>query len=156
MDNKRDRQDFKLPPGFPVSAGQRGFAMPSTAIDMQPWLTLTGATTVDVIMPAHRWLDGSMVDAYRMDVRITDLGSTVALLLESSPVQEGPWTTVASYTGATATTLLVSSEGGSAKFSRFLRWRLDTSSAGAWNICFMLRATPERGAPAAPRTPRKP
>jgi len=111
-------------------------------IRFQPWLTLeTGGTAVarEVIQPASQWLAGAHVPTYHMQIQVSYLAGCT-LYLESSPTPEGPWAEVTSFAAYTDTMVVISSEGGSAKFSGYVRWRV--AGTAPWQACFQLKATP--------------
>jgi hypothetical protein len=98
------------------------------------------ATADEVIQMRSKWLDGSRVPGYLVFVEILG-NSNGKLSLQTSMGEEGPWKEVAAYTGTTATTVLVSSEGDAALLAGMLRWKM-TGTAADWKVCFRLQATP--------------
>ena len=140
-------------PGQPCGAGlaPRGGASP--LITVQPWTTVVGtSTTGDVIQPFDRWLNGEALAAYHLSVRIIE-STQCTLVLESSARVEGPWSSIVTYTTEADTTILVSSEVASQKFSKYIRWRLQPNAA-AWSTCFQIRGVRGNAAPNLLRTPR--
>jgi hypothetical protein len=123
-----------------------------TAIKFQPLITIEGASAMDVIPPSSQWLRGETVSTYHLKVEIPYL-SSATLYLESAPTAEGPWTEVTSFTAQTSTMVVISSEGGAARFTNLVRWKL--SGSGAWGACFRLRATPGISVVEKPAAPRK-
>jgi len=78
-----------------------------------------------------------------------------SLLLESAPAVEGPWTQISSYDAAADNAIVLSSEGGTKKFSNLVRWRINPTAAGAWNICFKIKATASGAKMSRVRAPRR-
>jgi len=112
-------------------------------IKFQRWLNIetgTGAgSPYEVIQPWSGWLRGDSVSTYHLKIQISYLNACT-LYIESSTTPEGPWTTVLSYTEQTDVMAVISSEGGSAKFSSYVRWRI--SGNAPYQICFQLEAVP--------------
>ena len=106
----------------------------------QPWLTVYGtAAATEVLQPCREWLDGVDYTTYHMQVQVLTV-TNATLVIESATSREGPWNTATSFTGTTDTTIVLSSEGGgSNNFSRYIRWKLETS--GTWEVCFQLLFT---------------
>jgi len=112
-------------------------------LKFQPWTNLEVATGAgspyEFIQPRSGWLNGEQVTTYHMKVQISFL-SGCTLYIESSTTEEGPWTTAVSYTEQTDTMAVISSEGGGARFSGYVRWRV--SGDAPYQICFQLEALP--------------
>ena len=152
-----ERMRMPVPPGLRGGGNAGGQSGVVPMIKFQPGIAFEGrsATAGQIIQPTSGWLDGDSADSYRMDVKILSMSATLSLVIESAPAPEGPWTAATSFTTVTATNIVLSSEGGAQNFSRFVRWRVDLTGAGAWNVCFQLLATPGKGSPAAQRLPRR-
>ena len=124
--------------------------MPKT-FKMQAWNTMKGATVYasEILQPSYMWIDGAAEREATIDVHV--LGNTVStgstlcdLVLQSAAVPEGPWFAIATISDAycRTTKYFTSDEGGTSKFDRLMRWKLDPSSAtGNWSITFRLCAT---------------
>lgn len=61
--------------------------------------------------------------------------TNVTLAIESAAGHEGPWIESTTFAAATDTMIVLSSEGGSINFSRYIRWRFEGDGVNAWNIC---------------------
>ena len=111
-------------------------------IKMQPWLTLAGAAGVtEVLQPSDGWLRGADYPTYHMQVQVKAIsGTNATLTLETAPSAEGPWASITTFTAVTDTMIVISSEGGSNRFSNLVRWKMTASDA--WQVCFSLNATP--------------
>jgi len=125
-------------------------------IRYRPWVTLEccGAAEVrEVIQPASQWLAGAHAPNFHILVEISYCNGGCTLYLESSPTPEGPWNAVTSFAASTDTTVVISSEGGSTKFSGYVRWRV--AGTAPWQICFHLKAMPGLSVTEHIGTPRK-
>ena len=110
--------------------------------DFQEWLTLAGPATIsEIIQACGKWKDGRDSVAYTLESEILAI-SNVSLLIESAPNREGPWNTVVAFTGTTNIMVVMSSEGGNCRFSRYIRWHLLGDGANAWEVCFRLNLMP--------------
>jgi hypothetical protein len=101
----------------------------------------SGGCSEDIVQPARAWLSGEQAATYHCKVEISYLSSGWTLELESSPTPEGPWVEVVAFTAQTDTVVVLSSEGGSNKFSGYIRWRLPATTSD-WGACFQIKATP--------------
>ena len=121
------------------------------SIPMQSLITVKGASysTTPVIQTAKGWLNAEDYKEACIDMLILENTATTAvccaiLEIETAISAEGPWKTLATYgNGYCKTELyLTSNEGGTDRFERFLRWKLDrgTESPEAWKICFRICA----------------
>jgi len=110
-------------------------------IRFQPWLTLETATggPGEIVQPASQWLNGAHVPTYNLQIQVPYL-SGCTLYIESSPTAEGPWAEALAISAYTNTMAVLSSEGGSARFSGYVRWRV--GGTAPWQICFQIKATP--------------
>jgi len=116
---------------------------------MQPWVTMKGASiyTDDLIQPTTGWVNGENFKEAVVDFAVvgnTVASGTMSLILETSVSPGEPWTSIATISDAycRTTKYFTSREGGTSKFDRFLRWKLDPSSAGGdWTITFKICTT---------------
>jgi hypothetical protein len=95
----------------------------------------------EVIPTTSKWLSGAQVPGYLVHVEIVGCHSA-QFELQTAMGIEGPWKQVAAYTGITASTVLVSSEGDGALLAGLLRWKL-TGTAANWKACFRVGAIPK-------------
>ena len=124
-------------------------------INFQPWLSLTGVSgSGDVTQPARHWLNGTNFATCNMQVQAMSVVACT-LVLESASSVEGPWSTITSYQAAADAAIVLSSEGGTQKFSNLVRWRINPSGAAAWNICFKLKATASGSKMSRVKAPRR-
>jgi hypothetical protein len=125
-------------------------------IKFQPWLTLASGSGAgspyEIIQPGSGWLRGEGASVYHMDVNVSFI-SGCTLYLETSTTPEGPWDSVSGITVQTDTRTVISSEGGSSKFTGLVRWRV--SGDAPWQVCFQLQATPGAGMPKHVGVPTK-
>jgi len=107
----------------------------------QPWIAPEAASgmSLDFIQPAALWLNGENASSYHILAEISYL-LNATLIFESSPTAEGPWETVTAFTAQTDTMIVISSEGGSLKFTGLVRYRVQGTAP--WQACFQLKATP--------------
>ena len=107
----------------------------------QPWTTIAGTSaTAEVTQPKPDQVD--VRDIYGMLVLVEVLGITnCTLSLQSGMGQEGPWTSLASYTATTKTALSLSADAESYLLTGYLRWKVAASGAN-WKTCFRLEAFP--------------
>ncbi len=120
------------------------------SIPMQPLVTYKGAatSTTPIIQPAALWLNGQDAMETGLDILILQQAAgtgTLNLVLETSISAEGPWTPLATFTGGycKTTKYFTAREGGTDKFQRFIRWKLDRSAPtlAEWYITFRICAT---------------
>ena len=129
---------------------------PARVIDFEEWLTLLGAAgtqDVDVIQAARKWLNAEAMPTCNLQIQVADI-SACTLVLESAAVAEGQWSQLGAYTQAGDVGMVASSEGGGSNYSKFIRWRIE-KAAGAWEVCFKIRATPGKARSEATLTPRQ-
>jgi len=128
----------------------------ATVLKWQPWLNVEAAagagSPYEFIQPRSGWLEGHSVSTYHLKVQISFLNNCT-LIFESSPTEEGPWTEVLSYTEQTDIMTVISSEGGTARFSGYVRWRV--TGTPAYQICFQLEAVPGASIASYIATPKK-
>jgi len=123
-------------------------------LNFQPYLTLlVPATITELILACKGWIDGKDNVAYTMEAQVLHI-QNVTLHVESAPDREGPWLDAIAFTATTKTMVVLSSEGGSAKFSRFIRWRAEGDGANPWEICFRLKTMPGTTLDRAVQKPR--
>jgi len=109
------------------------------AFEMEPWRPYEGTLAyVEKLVQAR----SRIVDALEFKEAIVGVQilthTNCTLEIETALSLEGPWTTIASFTGATVTTKhFTSREEGTNKFTRYLRWALDRNAAN-WKTCFKL------------------
>jgi len=107
--------------------------------ELAPWTTVKGteASTAVIIQRKDTWVDAAQYLNAVVGLRVlTHTNCTLSLETAVSP--EGPWTSIADFTGATQTTkYFTSREDGTNKFQRFLRWKLDRSVAD-WQTSFRI------------------
>jgi len=120
------------------------------AIPMQPLVTFKGAASGanPIIQPAVLWLNGQDATEVALDILIlqhTAGTGIVNLVLETSISAEGPWTPLATFAGGycKTTKYFTAREGGTDKFERFIRWKLDRSgpTLASWTTTFRICAT---------------
>ncbi len=112
----------------------------------QPWLTLKGAADANIklIQPANEWLKLTGIDEVRIKIDLQYyVANSFTFYLESGPEISGPWTTLVSYHGGSATKidLVLSTEPkASTKVQRYVRWALDATGASGivWEATFQL------------------
>ena len=138
----------------PPSPGTRPWTDQSMLIKFQQTLTLVGSSSSgDVEQPDGMWLDGLKFPTFHIKAEISAL-SNCTLVLESAATVEGPWSTVIAYTQVGDRMTVISSEGGDAKFSRFVRWKV-AKGASDWFACFKFQAVPGKSTTDVPLTPRR-
>ena len=120
---------------------------------MQKWVTIRGlsATKFNIVQPAETWVDGDDADevclAIAMPSNTVSAGATYcALVIQTASSPEGPWTgllTIADANFTQTTRYYTSSEGGTNRFQRFLRWQITPPSdlSGNWAMTFKICAT---------------
>lgn len=123
------------------------------SIPFQPLVTVLGSSSSeDVIQASDLWLRGQD-NTYHIQVSLNAI-SNCTLVLESCLTVEGPWSTVTSYAAATQTMAVISSEGGSTKFSGLVRWRIE-KDVSDWSTCFQLKAMPGQSVTDVVESPRR-
>jgi len=106
---------------------------------MENYTTLMGAlaSTIPIIQVRPRWVDALASKDAILGVQVFQ-HTNCTLQIQTALVPEGPWTTIASFTGSTVTTkYFTSREDGTNKFDRYLRWQLDRNAAN-WKTGFKL------------------
>jgi len=109
------------------------------SFELSPWTTLKGtvSSTQEIIQRRATWVDAESYKDAVIGVEILT-HTNCTLSLQTAVAPEGPWTTLASFTGTTQTTKYYTSrETGTDKFDRFIRWKLDRSAAN-WQTSFKL------------------
>jgi hypothetical protein len=111
-------------------------------------LTGTGNSTTAIFQNRELWLDGLGFKEITIDLLLLQnkaSAGTAILGFETSIFQEGPWTTLATYGAGYTHSLLhmTAREGGTTKFERYVRWKLDRSDGALanWETCFRICAT---------------
>lgn len=121
----------------------------------QPWLTLYGPAAIDeVVQPCRHYLDGLNEATYHFQVEVLSI-TNVTLVVESAQSQEGPWSQCTGFGSTTDTMVVLSSEGGSMNFSRYVRWRLDGDGVNDWEISFQMLLTSGAAVSETKLSPRK-
>lgn len=122
--------------------GQVAAGIPKQLIKWEHFGVFAGDSDGDEVIPTtSKWLSGAQVPGYLVHVEIVGCHSA-QFELQTAMGIEGPWKQVAAYTGITASTVLVSSEGDGALLAGLLRWKL-TGTAANWKACFRLGAIPK-------------
>jgi hypothetical protein len=116
---------------------------------MQKLVTLTGDTNnTNIVQTASKWCDTGGSPRAVVRVEIPMLSANMTWYLETCSTRDsaeegGGWETVQSYTSAdtppiSATLYLHADADGTnnKKLERFLRWRIKSSAAAAWEATF--------------------
>jgi len=124
---------------LPVDPYERG------AVELAEWtsyrVAYTTSSTTNVIADREDWLDTDEMRYLNLETEATLL-SAATLVLESAFSEEGPWTTIASYTQAYTVDRVVMSwqpSGSVPALARYIRWHLEGQTgggAGSWEACF--------------------
>jgi hypothetical protein len=113
--------------------------MAQQTFELAPWTTLKGseASTDEIIQRRETWVDAESNKEAVVCIQVLT-HTNCTLSLQTAVMPEGPWTNIANFTAATNTTKYFSStEAATAKFQRFLRWKLDRSVAN-WQTGFRI------------------
>ena len=119
-------------------------------IPTQRLITVKGAgnSTTPIVQAAGMWIDGRDFKDVAIDVLVlqnTAAVSNASLVLETAMSSEGPWTAIATFGAGYCKTIkyFTSREGGTDKFERFIRYKIDRSGGtlSDWTLCFKLCAT---------------
>lgn len=109
------------------------------AFEMAPWSTLKGsaASTEDIIQRQTTWVDAESFKEAVVNVQVLTT-TNCTLSIQTAVMPEGPWSSIANFTGSTQTTkYFTSREGGGTNFGRYLRWKLDRTVAN-WQCSFKI------------------
>jgi len=124
----------------------------SEEVIWEPWNTVAGVAMTasneyDFIQPEANWLD--LADEHAIRVRldilqITAIGGSaggVTFQLQTAVAESGPWEEVATYTAATSTAFIASSEENATfGLARFLRYRV-ASVDDPWAVSFQINVS---------------
>jgi hypothetical protein len=117
-------------PMRPATRAMPGKTVPK-AIKWQPYLTLKGTGSFEVIQPASFWLDTTDFNNVVVRTHLLSIDASCELVLETAATPNGPWNSAAVMTavGLVETTLMSSSSTD--LLAGYLRWRYESTLAAA-------------------------
>lgn len=110
---------------------------------VQDWITLQGLNATDeVVQPQESYVDALRHPDVITYIQVRDYAGTARILIQTCPsLDEGLWSTMVSYTPTSTGTQtdIIRFASASDPLSRYVRWKVDASSAN-WKVVFRILA----------------
>ena len=106
-------------------------------------MTFKGAQTSndDLVQPDSEWIDTNGFDHAVISSEVLAC-SACTLVAETSVMRDGPWTALVTHTQTEETVTIADTLGSASnKLQRYLRWRIERTSAVNWETCFRFTVT---------------
>lgn len=116
---------------------------------LQDWTTIRGASTTPIVQTASSWLDCANFADVVFWLEVSEVanpaGGNVSMIYETAPIKDEPlFQTLASVPAITAGGPTISKAMMNAcafvPLARFVRWKLQSTAAGAWDVTFRIQA----------------
>lgn len=111
------------------------------------WVTLAGVGPITdeegLNQPSAKYFDAGQFTTLTLKLLIPGLTTGVDVHVESSSTLEGPWDEcISPIEAVTKSLVVISSEGGDRRFSRYIRWSVFSTVLAEvnWVSCFRIQA----------------